>query len=90
MAFDLNGKFIEESEIFEKAVEEPIPCLLLNPNLSLDALNAIEKVHFIVEVEHEGKMYKAALFGYYRISLEQAELKAKTAKNKALRAIVNK
>ncbi|MDE0315359.1 MAG: hypothetical protein OXM61_10685 [Candidatus Poribacteria bacterium] len=73
MPFDLNGDFIEESVIFEKALTEPLPCLLLNPNLPIHAINAMEKTHYIVEVEHENKMYKAIVMGYYRVRVEQVD-----------------
>ena len=66
MAFDLEGKYIEESEIFEQAQTEPMPCLLLNPNLTPNQISLMEHTHIVVEVMHEGKPYKATLLGYYR------------------------
>lgn len=73
MPFDLEGKFIEESVMFEKAITEPLPCLLLNPDLPLHAINAWERTHYVVEVEHAGKMYKATLLGYYRVRVDEID-----------------
>ena len=73
MPFDLNGKFIEESEMFQEAITDPLLCLLLNPELSLEALNAVEKSHYVVDVEHEGKMYQAIVLGYYRVTADQLD-----------------
>lgn len=70
MAFDLEGKYIEESVLFEKAVTEPLPCLLLKQGLPTHVLYGMEQQHIIVEVEHEGEMYKACVLGYHRVVLE--------------------
>ncbi len=70
MPFDLNGDFIEESVMFEKSITDPFPCLLLNPDVPLHAINALERTYYIVEVEHEGEMYKAILLEYYRVRVE--------------------
>lgn len=66
MPFDLNGNLITENEMFDKSVTDPIPCVLLNPELSLEEINAFEKEFYVLDVEYEGKMCKGIALTYFR------------------------
>lgn len=45
---------LTNSALFEKFIEEPQLCMLLNPNLSTAQVAALTNTFFVVNIEHEG------------------------------------
>ena len=45
---------LTNSALFEKLVEEPQLCMLLNLNLSTAQVAALTDTFFVVDIEHEG------------------------------------
>ena len=62
---------LTESEIFEKLVETPRLCLLLNPELTLQQIGALTSTFCVVNIEHEGKLRPAVIAGFYKLARDE-------------------
>lgn len=65
---DIDFEVVDDPDaVFIKLTTEPVLCLLLNPKLSLSQIRAYEDSdHIVLDVEHEGKPYKAVACAFYR------------------------
>ena len=57
---------ITSEELFIKVISEPHLCMLLNRNLTPNQIDNLKTRFHIVQVEHEGEWYEAAVLGYYK------------------------
>lgn len=60
-----------DSVLFEKLIEEPQLCMLLNRELSTAQLAALADTFFVVDVEHEGETYFSVVCGHYRKPIDE-------------------
>lgn len=57
---------LTNSALFEKLIEEPQLCMLLNPNLSTTQVAALTDTFFVVDIEHEGHTRLAVVCGLFQ------------------------
>ena len=62
----LNKPELTPPKIFEKLIEEPQLCMLLNKDLSTAQLASFADTFFVVDIEHEGETRFAVVCGYFR------------------------
>ena len=62
----MNTPNLTDSALFEKLIEQPQLCMLLNPDLSTEQLSMLAGTFFVVDIEHEGKTRLAVVCGHYR------------------------
>ena len=63
---EIHDNLTEQSELFEKLIETPRPCQLLNPDLQTWQLGPLNQVCYVVNLEHEGAPRLALMFGFYK------------------------
>ena len=57
---------LTDSVMFEKLIEEPQLCMLLNKDLSTAQLAGLADTFFVVDVEYEGEIRFGVVCGLYR------------------------
>ena len=57
---------LTDSVMFEKLIEDPQLCMLLNKDLSTAQLAGLAATFFVVDVEYEGETRFAVVCGLYR------------------------
>ena len=57
---------LTDSVMFDKLIETPRLCMLLNKDLSTAQLAALADTFFVVDIEHEGETRFAVVCGFYR------------------------
>ena len=66
---DKNNPFdidVSDSEIYSKVLEKPVPCMLLNKNLSTDTVAKLATMFHVVDVQHDDETYFAVVLGLYK------------------------
>ena len=57
---------LTDSALFEKLIEEPQLCMLLNKDLSTAQVAGLTNTFFVVDVEYEGETRLAVVCGLFR------------------------
>lgn len=64
--FEIHDNLADQpSKILDKLLDEPQLCMLLNPELSQQQIQALVDVFYIIDIEHEGEQRLAVVCGFY-------------------------
>ena len=68
---EIHDNLAEQSELFEKLIETPRLCLVLNPDLTKSQLRMLRDTYYVIPIEVEGVKRRAILCGFYQRSRDE-------------------